>query len=186
MCCFSVHPRRRWPKEVSDFAPWLAANIDLLAACLGEPLTLAGREVPLGQEGMRADLVAYDAAGRLVVVEAQMSRTDARHLGQLVTYAAADEISLLVWVIADLSDEDCVRIEHARALTWLNAGFAAMGVRFVAVEATVESDWHPAGTEPDDAELRPRLRLVDLQRPWLQPTQRPAHPPLVVRPANAR
>src|SRR5258708_3491957 len=69
---FLIHPRQRWPKEVGDFTPWLAANIGLLAACIGEPLTLAGREVPIGEERVRADLVAYDAAGGLVVVEAQM------------------------------------------------------------------------------------------------------------------
>jgi hypothetical protein len=185
MCCFSTHPRQRWPKEVGDFTPWLAANIDLLAACLGQPLTLAGREAPLGDEGMRADLVAYDDAGGLVVIEAQMGRSDARHLGQLVSYAAADSVSLLVWVIADMSDEDCVRIEHARALAWLNVGLAERGVRFAAVEVSVESDWHPAGTERDEVELLPRLRLVDLQRPWLTASQRPAHPPLAIRSVNA-
>ena len=185
MSCFAIHPRQRWPKEVRDFTPWLAAHIDLLATCLGEPLTLVGREMLLGGEGMRADLVARTAAGGLAVIEAQMGRTDARHLGQLVAYAAVDEVCLLVWVIADLSEEDCVRPAHARALARLNAAFTAMGVRFVAVEACVESDWHPAGTGFDTVELRPRLRLVDLQRPWICPTHRAAHPPLVVRRANA-
>lgn len=178
---FLLHPRGRWPTEVGDFTPWLAANLDLLAACLGGPLTLAGREVPLGPEGLRADLLARDGAGDLVVIEAQMGRTDARHLGQLVTYAAADAVASLIWVVADLSGEQSVRTEHIRALAWLNAACAASRVRFAAVEASVESDWYPAGTEREDAELQARLRLVDLHRPGLCASRRPAHPPLVVR-----
>lgn len=66
--------------------PWLEANIDLLGTALGRDLTVVARERVLRDDtAIRADLIARDAAdGGLVLVEAQLGRTDARHLGQLL------------------------------------------------------------------------------------------------------
>lgn len=162
----SIHPRRRWPKEVADFVPWLETNIGLLGAALGRDLIVVARERLLRDDtAIRADLIARDAAdGGLVLVEAQLGRTDARHLGQLLTYAAAGRFAQLVWVVADMSDLPAVLPDHARALALLDQSLAPSGTRFSIVEATVETDWYPPEAEAEAMELIPRLRLVDLEK----------------------
>jgi hypothetical protein len=94
--CFSVggpsrywtvgDPRELWPRE-GDFCRWLAASASLLAECIGVPgLEVTGREVVVGERvagfdvlgrgrwdgGVRPDLIARDAHGRVVVIEAQL------------------------------------------------------------------------------------------------------------------
>ncbi|WP_370382209.1 hypothetical protein [Catenulispora sp. GAS73] len=86
----AIHPRTLWPKEVRDFVPWLAANIGQLGAVLGRELTVVAREQVMWEAtAIRPDLVAQTGDGDLVLIEAQLGRTDNRHLGQLLVYAAA-------------------------------------------------------------------------------------------------
>ena len=201
MTRFEIHPRQVWPKEVRDFAPWLAENIGLLGQCLRHDMRIIGREKRVGDELVRADLVAVDDTGRVVIIETQMGRSDSRHLGQLLSYAAVEHDGLaewstepflksrglFVWVIADMGPEPPFRSEHLRAIDFYDRALRADGVRLVVVEATVESDWYPAGTATEDMPALPRLRMVDPARPGLPAIRRPAFPPLAVRtePATA-
>jgi hypothetical protein len=173
-------PQLHWPREVRDFNPWLAANLDQLGSCIGEQLTFVGREVFLG-DGMRVDVLAADSQGRDVAIEAQLGRSDARHLGQVVNYAAAGAIPRLIWVIADMDSEPMFRIGHAETLGRLNTWLVPQGVQFHAVEVSVESDWYPPEFPLEDAPLIPRMRALDLTRPWLADFQRQAVPPIVVQ-----
>ncbi len=111
--CFSVggrprywtvgDPRQLWPRE-GDFSRWLVVSAPLLAECTGVPgLEVTGREVAAGDRvagfdvlgrrgwdgGVRPDLIARNADGRAVVIEAQLGEADHDHLGKLVTYAHA-------------------------------------------------------------------------------------------------
>ncbi|MFN9041425.1 MAG: DUF4268 domain-containing protein, partial [Planctomyces sp.] len=63
----------------------------------------------------RADILCRDTASQsLVLIENQLERTDNRHLGQLITYAAGLQASSIVWVASR------IRNEHRAALDWLN------------------------------------------------------------------
>lgn len=94
-------PRDLWPRE-AGFRRWLAGHPGLLADCLGVPgIVFTGQEVPAGERvlsfdvlgrqrwdgGLRADLTARDAAGRVIVVEAQVGEADHDHLGKLIESA---------------------------------------------------------------------------------------------------
>ena len=107
------------------FTPWLAKNIDLLADALGMDLTVTGQEVPAGD--FRVDITAEDAQGGRVVIENQLERTDHRHLGQCLIYAAAKDATTVVWVATQFRDE------ARAAFDWLNR-HTDPDVRFFAVE----------------------------------------------------
>ena len=111
----SVDLRECWPHEAGDFTPWLAQkdNIQLLGVALGMELELQQQEASVGD--FSADLFCIDAADEEpVVIENQLERTNHRHLGQILTYAAGLEACTVVWVVKEF------REEHRAALDWLN------------------------------------------------------------------
>ncbi len=68
-----VDVRQAWSHEAHDFTPWLADNLNRLAAELGLELELEGTEVEV--EGLRADIVARDSLnGNRVLIENQLIR----------------------------------------------------------------------------------------------------------------
>jgi len=109
-----VEPRQVWEREDLHFTPWLAGeeNLQLLGEALGLVLELVGQEQAVGP--FRADLLCCDEAGSFVLVENQLQRTDHRHLGQLLTYAAGLDAVTFVWIAPSFADE------HRAALDWLN------------------------------------------------------------------
>lgn len=107
--------RTEWPREDTDFTPWLAeeVNLALLGEALGMTLELVAREESVG--AYSADLRCTNADdGTTVVIENQIERTDHSHLGQVVTYAAGLDASTLVWIAAKFTEE------HRAAMDWLN------------------------------------------------------------------
>lgn len=104
--------RSVWVSESSDFTPWLAENIDVLADALGMSLTVIDTEVGVGD--FRLDIHATDGNDRSVVIENQLERTDHSHLGQCLVYASGLDASAVVWVARKF------REEFRSALDWLN------------------------------------------------------------------
>jgi hypothetical protein len=176
--CFSVggtprywtvgDPRQLWPRE-GDFCRWLAASAPPLAECTGVPgLEVTGREVAAGERvlsldrlgrqrwdgGVRPDLIARDAQGRVVVIEAQLGDADHDHLGKLVTYAHAVQADVAVWAVA--AAEPPFLREHLDALAGLNEAFGSRR-RFTAVTVTLESEASPVPVARG-APLLPRMR----------------------------
>ena len=152
-------PRELWPAE-GDFCRWLAASAPLLADCTGVlGLEVTGREVAVGEQvagfdrlgrrrwdgGVRPDLIARDAYGGAVVIEAQLGEADHDHLGKLVTYAHAVEAAVAVWAVA--AAEPPFLREHLDALAGLNEAFAGRR-RFTAVSVTLESEPSPVPVAP--------------------------------------
>lgn len=123
-----ANAREVWISESSDFTPWLAENIDVLADELGMTLTVVAQEVPVG--AFRLDLHAVDEDGRVVVIENQLERTDHSHLGQCLVYASGLSASTVVWISSSF------REEFRSALDWLNER-TDVDVKFFGVEIHV-------------------------------------------------
>lgn len=106
--------RDQWRNEEYDFTPWLAReeNIQLLGDEINLDLEVEGIEVPIGS--YKADIVARDNNGRVVIIENQLEKTDHKHLGQIITYASGVEAKIIIWVCTKVTDE------HRQAIDWLN------------------------------------------------------------------
>ena len=104
-----------WPTEPRDFTPWLADNLEILAETLGMTLELEETEKRIGVGLFKADIVCRDInSGTRVLVENQLERSDHTHLGQILTYAAGLDSTIIVWVSPRFTED------HRAALDWLN------------------------------------------------------------------
>jgi hypothetical protein len=106
--------REVWKHEAYDFTQWLQENLDVLNDVLDLSLTSAEREQSAG--AFSVDLVAEDESRGTVVIENQLEKSDHDHLGKLITYVAAMEAKVAIWIVAE------PRPEHVSAVTWLNQG----------------------------------------------------------------
>ena len=105
--------RAEWSHEARNFTPFLLQNSNLLSDVVGMPIQLEEREVPVGP--FFADLMGIvRPLNWRVIIENQLNQTDHDHLGKLITYAADKDAKVNIWVSPK------IRIEHRRALEWLN------------------------------------------------------------------
>lgn len=99
-----VPPRQKWLSEARDFTPWLAANIGELNSALGLELEVERMEVAVGPYA--ADILAKDTAtGKYVIIENQLEKTDHDHLGKAITYASVLDVSAVIWIATDFTEE---------------------------------------------------------------------------------
>lgn len=141
-----------WKTEDQDFTPWLARedNIVLLADTLGLELEVEAQEKEVGP--FRADILCKDLRNdSWVLIENQLERTDHKHLGQLITYAAGLKAVTIVWVAATFTEE------HRAALDWLNT-VTDDDFRFFALEVEL---WK-IGTSP----AAPKFNVVSKPNEW--------------------
>ena len=141
-----------WRTEDQDFTPWLARdeNISLLADTLGLELEVEAQEKEVGP--FRADILCKDIHNdSWVLIENQLERTDHRHLGQLITYAAGLKAVTIVWVAAKFTEE------HRAALDWLNA-VTGDDFRFFGLEVEL---WR-IGESP----AAPKFNIVSKPNEW--------------------
>ena len=124
-----------WRHEAYDFTTWLRDNIDVLTEAVALNLTGAESERPAGT--FSVDIVAEDDAGRTVVIENQLGRSDHDHLGKVITYLTSFDAAAAVWLVGD------ARPEHVQAIAWLNETSAA-DFYLVKVEAIQIADSPPA------------------------------------------
>jgi hypothetical protein len=147
-----VDLRGIWTSEGRDFTPWLAIeeNLAVLGEALGIDLDLEAQEKDVGP--FRADILCKNSADESwVVIENQIERTDHRHLGQLLTYAAGLKAVTIVWVSAEFCDE------HRAALDWLNQ-MTVESVRFFGLEIEL---W-----KIGDSPAAPRFNVVSQPNDW--------------------
>lgn len=105
--------REAWSHEAHRFTPWLASNLDRLAAAIGIPLELTGTEARVGT--FSADILARNPADdSVVLIENQLENSDHTHLGQIMTYLAGLDAHTMIWVAPYFRDE------HLSAIRWLN------------------------------------------------------------------
>lgn len=105
-----------WDKE-TDFTSWLLEHPAWLCKGLGFNVALERSEYPCGVN--RVDLYGHDDAGGVVIVENQLTASDARHLGQLMRYfgSISEEMVTAVWVAPSFTDEDLDAIRRLNATT---------------------------------------------------------------------
>lgn len=125
-----VEVRRTWEHEAHNFTPWLAKNLDLLAAEMGTNLELEGTELQIGP--YRADIVArIPEDDTRVLIENQLEEANLQHLGQVLAYLAGLEARVVVWVTTGFNET------HLSAIRWLNEHtadpFAFFAVRIAVV-----------------------------------------------------
>lgn len=107
--------REVWPREASDFTPWLAEeeNLALLADAVGLDITLDETESSVGD--FNVDIYATETGtDRRIIIENQLEDTNHDHLGKLITYASGKGASIVIWVVKR------AREEHRSAIEWLN------------------------------------------------------------------
>ena len=124
-----------WKHEALDFTRWLEENLDVINDHLEVPLVSADREQSTGS--FSVDLLAEDESGRTVVIENQLERTDHDHLGKLITYLAAFDADVAIWISSN------PRPEHVKAMSWLNDS-SASSFYLLRVEAVQIGDSQPA------------------------------------------
>ena len=164
--------RTVWPKEASDFTPWLAANIGRLSEVVGIDIDIEETESAVGD--FNVDIFAVDAdTGKKIIIENQLEATDHDHLGKLITYASGKAADLVIWVVKKARDE------HKAAIEWLNnhttedigfilceiklyrIGDSAIAPSFVVIEKP--NDWAKEMKQPRAAYVRAILpRITDM------------------------
>lgn len=108
--------KKYWEHEALDFTPWLAKkkNIELLSKATNLNIEVIETESSVGN--FSADILAKDLDNnRTIIIENQLEPTDHTHLGQIITYLAGKEASIVIWVTKKARDE------HIAAVNWLNA-----------------------------------------------------------------
>lgn len=146
--------RSIWETEDRDFTPWLAKeqNIELLAKTLGLNLEVEAQEKPVGP--FRADILCKDLDeedDHWILIENQIEKTDHKHLGQLMTYAAGLQAVTIIWIASQFTDE------HRAALDWLNR-ITDEDFRFFGLEVEL---W-----KIGDSPAAPKFNIVSKPNEW--------------------
>ncbi len=113
-----VDLRKVWKKEDRDFTPWLAKeeNIERLANTIGMELEVEEEEKSVGS--FSADILCKNLEDNSwVVIENQLERTDHKHLGQLLTYAAGLDATTVIWVAENFTEEHRAALDRLNEIT---------------------------------------------------------------------
>lgn len=147
-----VELRDIWATEDRDFTPWLARDehLELLADTIGMELEMEAQEKDVGP--FRADILCKSLEDdSWVLIENQIERTDHKHLGQLLTYAAGLQAVTIVWVASKFTEE------HRATLDWLNK-ITDENFRFFGLEVEL---WRI-----DDSVAAPKFNIISQPNNW--------------------
>lgn len=140
-----------WRNETHNFTPWLAENLECLSEVLGISLEYVDKEVEIGPNRFRADIVARDPLDNVVLIENQLDDADLQHLGQVLTYLAGLNAHTVIW-IARRFDE-----AYLSAIRWLNdhtrAPFAFLAIQIRVVKI-------------GDSPVAPVLEVLEKPNEW--------------------
>ena len=129
-----VDLREVWSNEAADFTPWLQENVDQLGDALGMDLEVEEREASVGTFSL--DLLARDGGGRPVIIENQLGTTDHTHLGQILTYAAGQNASVIVWIAREFRDEHRAALDFLNSRTGEDTEFFGVGIELWRIEGS--------------------------------------------------
>jgi len=136
--------KKIWPHEENDLSPWIAKNVDALNEVLNLQIEIEGKEEYI--HNFRLDLVGTDNFSQMpVIVENQFGQSNHDHLGKLITYSAAKEAGIMIWIA------NKIQISHRNAIEWLNK-ISPQEMTFYGVELEV--------FQIDNSLLAPNFRIV--------------------------
>lgn len=105
--------KKIWPREEKDLSPWIAKNVDDLNKLLNLQIEIEGKEEYI--QNLRLDLVGTDNFSQMpIIIENQFGKSNHDHLGKLITYSAAKEAGIVIWIANE------IQITHRNAIEWLN------------------------------------------------------------------
>lgn len=146
-----------WPREDSDFTPWMAENLDWLDFLGLGPLTLVGVEVSVPAVNRNLDILAETDSGHRVAIENQYSHADHDHLTRALAYAVGLDAKAIV-VIAEFHRQEFVAVAD-----YLNTAREALGeedgiaVFLVNIKVEAVGDYRV-----------PRFELLSKPNTWLE------------------
>lgn len=147
----SVDLHAAWPDEARNFTPWLAEedNLGLLGSALGLELELEAVEKQVGP--FSADILAkVSGSEQWVLIENQIEVTDHSHLGQILTYAAGLDASIVVWIARAFREQHRAAIDYLNRITNEDRSFFCVQVELLRIG---ESAYAPSFTivaKPND------------------------------------
>lgn len=153
----SVNLRAVWPREDSDFTPWLADNLDWLDLLDLGHLNLVGVEVSVPSVNRNLDILAETDSGRRVAIENQYNEADHDHFTRALAYAVGLDAKAIV-VIAEYHRQEFVAVAD-----YLNTAREALGeddgIAVLLVNVKVEAI----------ADFRvPRFEVLSKPNTWLE------------------
>ena len=104
--------REIWRHEAYDFTTWLSQNIEVLNEVIDFEIQNIETEKSTGT--FSVDIIGEDPSGNMVIIENQLEKSDHDHLGKLITYLAAFDAKVAIWIVA------AARQEQIQAVSWLN------------------------------------------------------------------
>ncbi|MEE3483080.1 MAG: DUF4268 domain-containing protein [Bacteroidales bacterium] len=125
-----------WKYEDKHFTPWLKEHIEVLSSKIGVKLIDPETEVSTGN--FFVDIKTKDIDGNVVIVENQYGGSNHDHLGKLLTYQAAFDAKIAIWIVEE------ARAEHIAAIKTLNDSFAGCDFYLLKLEAVKIGDSKPA------------------------------------------
>ena len=128
--------RHIWKHEATDFTVWLVENIDILNDIVDIEIVNPEREQTTGN--FNVDIKAEDIAGNPIIIENQLSKSDHDHLGKIITYLAAFNATVAIWIVSE------PRQEHINAINWLNEGENNCDFFLLQLEAIKIGESNPA------------------------------------------
>jgi hypothetical protein len=111
-----IDPLDYWQSQ-ADFQHWLIEpeNLELLNEALGLELAIADSAALADQIDQGLNYLQLMAEGDTpALVTVQLGTADSAHLGELITWAAAESAALIIWIAADFHGDQRL------ALGWLN------------------------------------------------------------------
>jgi hypothetical protein len=147
-----VDLREVFSNEAYDFTPWLAQeeNLAHLGEVIGLDLELEAQEKDVGP--FKADILCKDTASdEWVLIENQIEKTDHKHLGQLLTYAAGLDAVTIIWIAQHFTED------HRAALDWLNRK-TDKSIRFFGLEVEL---W-----KIGNSEVAPKFNIKSQPNDW--------------------
>lgn len=157
--------REIWEEEDKNFTPWLARgkNLKLLARTIGMGLEFEEREKGVGP--FSADILCKNIIdGSWVVIENQLERTDHKHLGQLLTYAAGLDAKTIIWIAKEFREEHRAALDRLNNITDENFNFFGLEVELWRIGDSLPAPKFNIVAKPNDWRKAKQYAMSEIQK----------------------
>jgi len=148
----TVDLRTIWPHEALDFTRWLAEPKNIQELCNELEIEIGEIKVEEATGRYNADIVGLETkTQKKIIIENQLESTDHKHLGQIITYAAGLDASIIIWIAQNYNDE------HKAAIDWLNRNISA-DIKFFLIQVEL---WKIGNSMP-----APKFNIISQPNDW--------------------